>query len=306
MRVGIDSYSYHRYFGEVRVGEEDPGIRWTTWDFLNRAADLGVDGVSLETCYLDLDDPAFRDRLALAVGDADLDAVLAWGHPGGLEMGTSEERLGDLLRVIDHAVDMDISLVRLVVGTYTHWGMEPTDVSVERLVPRVSEACRYAAESDIRMAIETHTALPVAALAELVERVDASNLGVVLDTANVVRVGSDLIEATRLLAGITDMVHMKDLDLSEAGFGDPGGWWPCVSLGAGDLDLQGVLDELHPVGFTGLLCVELAPLPAGSDEDRMVAESVAWLRDSIRLTGLHQGPRVDMGTTRTPSGWWKP
>ena len=284
MRVGIDSYSYHRYFGEVRVGEEDPGIRWTTLDFLNRAADLGVDGVSLETCYLDLDDPAFRDRLALSVGDADLDTVLAWGHPGGLEMGTSEERLGDLLRVIDHAADMDISLVRLVVGTYTHWGMETTDVSVERLVPRVREACRYAAESDIRMAIETHTALPVAALAELVERVDASNLGVVLDTANVVRVGSDLIEATRLLAGTTDMVHMKDLDLSEAGFGGPGGWWPCTSLGAGDLDLHGVLDGLHSVGFAGLLCVELATLPPGSDEDSMVAESVAWLRDSIRLT----------------------
>ncbi len=281
MRVGIDSYSYHRFFGEVRVGEEDPGIRWSTWDFLNRAADLGVYGVSLETCYLDMDDPAFRDRLARAVDDADLDTVLAWGHPGGLEMGTSEERLGDLLRVIDHAADMDISLVRLVVGTYTHWGMEPTDVSVERLVPRVREACRYAAESDIRMAIETHTALPVAALAELVERVDASNLGVVLDTANVVRVGIDLIEATRLLAGITDMVHMKDLDLSGAGFGDPGGWWPCKSLGAGDLDLQGVLGELRSVGFSGLLYVELATLPAGSDEDRMVAESVAWLSEAI-------------------------
>lgn len=282
MRVGIDSYSYHRFFGEVRVGEEDPGIRWTTWDFLNRAADLGVDGVSLETCYLALDDPAFRDRLALAVGDADLDTVLAWGHPGGLEMGTSEERLRDLLRVIDHAADMDISLVRLVVGTYTHWGMEPTDVSVERLVPRVREACRYAAESDIRLAIETHTALTVPALAELVERVDASNLGVVLDTANVVRVGSDLIEATRLLAGITDMVHMKDLDLSEAGFGDPGGWWPCMSLGAGDLDLHGVLDGLHSVGFAGLMCVELASLPFESDEDCMVAESVSWLRETIQ------------------------
>lgn len=281
MRVGIDTYSYHRFFGELRDGEDDPGTRWTTWDFLARAAELGVEGVSLETCYLDLDDPAFRDRLALTLDEAGLEAVLAWGHPGGLEMGRSAERLGDLLRVIDIAAGIGVGLVRLVVGTYTHWGMEPADASVERLVPRVTAACRHAAEQGIRLAIETHTALPVIALADLVRRVEAPNLGVVFDTANVVRVGSDLMEATRLLAGATDMVHMKDLDLSEAGFGDPGGWWPCTSLGAGDLDLQGVLAELRSVEFDGLMCVELATLPPGSDEDRMVAESIAWLRVAI-------------------------
>ena len=278
MRVGIDTYSYHRFFGEIREGEEDPGTRWTTWDFLDRAAELEVDGVSLETCYLELEDRAFRQRLSAFLTDADLEAVVAWGHPGGLEMGTSRERLEDLVRVIDIAAGMSVDLVRLVVGTYTHWDMEPADTSVERLVPRVTEACRHAAEQGIRLAIETHTALPVAALAELIDRVDASNLGVVLDTANVVRVGSDLIEATRLLAPLTDMVHVKDLDLSEADFGNPGGWWPCTSLGHGDLDLPGVLAELRSAGFGGLACVELATLPAGSQEDRMVAESIVWLR----------------------------
>ena len=282
MRVGIDTYSYHRFFGEIREGEDDPGTRWTTWDFLDRAVELGVDGVSLETCYLDLDDPAFRRRLALSMDDAGLDRALAWGHPGGLEMGKSDERLDDLLRVIDHAAAMGVPLVRLVVGTFVHWGSEPPHVSVERLVPRVRTACHHAAELEVRLSIETHTALPVEALDELIDRVDAPNLGVVLDTANVVRVGSDLMEATRLLACMTDMVHMKDLDLSDAGFGDPGGWWPCVSLGTGDLDLHSVLAELRSVGFAGLLCVELATLPAGSDEDRMVAEGVAWLREALR------------------------
>ena len=79
---------------------------------------------------------------------------------------------------------------------------------------------------------------------------------------------------------------MKDLDFSDAGFGDPGGWWPCTYLGAGDLDPRGVLEELRSVGFAGLICVELATLPARSDEDRMMAESVAWLRRSIRQTGI--------------------
>ena len=51
-------------------------------------------------------------------------------------MGTSDERLEDLLRVIDFAASMGVPLVRLVVGTHTHWGSEPPDVSVERLLPR--------------------------------------------------------------------------------------------------------------------------------------------------------------------------
>ena len=123
----------------------------------------------------------------------------------------------------------------------------------------------------------------------------------VLDTANVVRVGSDLMEATRLLARTTDMVHMKDLDLSDAGFGDPGGWWPCTSLGAGNLDLHGVLAELRSVGFSGLLCVEVATLPAGSDEDRMVAESVAWLRQQDK--GLTTNKPVRPG--RPTDGQWR-
>ncbi|MCY4371035.1 MAG: sugar phosphate isomerase/epimerase [bacterium] len=288
MRVGIDSYSYHRFFGEIREGEEDPGTRWTTWDFLDRAVDLGVDGVSLETCYLDLHDPDFRERLSGFLTDSWLEAVLAWGHPGGLEMGTSDQCLQDLLAMIDIAASLGIPLVRLVIGTYTHWGMEPADASVERLVPRVRAACRHAAESDIRLAIETHTALPVASLAGLIDRVDAPNLGVVLDTANVVRVGSNLLEATRLLAPKTDLVHLKDLNLADASFGDPGGWWPSVSLGTGHLELRRVLSELRSASFNGLVCVELATLPPGTDEDQMVEESVTWLRESIRLTGRRQ------------------
>ena len=107
---------------------------------------------------------------------ARLDRALACGHPAGLEMGRSDERLDDLLRVIELAATMGVPLVRLVVGTFTHWASEPPDVSVERLVPRVRTACRHAAELGIRLSIETHTALPVEALAELVERVDALNL----------------------------------------------------------------------------------------------------------------------------------
>ena len=278
MQVGIDTYSYHRYFGEIREGEEDPGIRWTTTDFLDRAVALDVDGVSLETCFLQIESEADWDRLGSQLGGTHLERVLAWGHPDGLRLGREPSRLQDLLTVLDHAVLVPSRLVRIVVGTYTHWRAEPVAASVQRLAPMVAEAARYAAHRGIDLAIETHCALPTSALSELIERSGADNLGIVLDTANIVRIGEDLVEVATELGPLVRMLHVKDLDLSEAEFDNPGGWWPCVALGSGDLDLEGTLEAVIASGFAGLACVELATLPAGSNEDDIVADGVAWLR----------------------------
>lgn len=67
MKLGIDSYSYHRYFGEWYDGlQQDPGTRIGVDEFLDRAIALGVAGVSLEACFLPTDDAAIdalRDAL---------------------------------------------------------------------------------------------------------------------------------------------------------------------------------------------------------------------------------------------------
>ena len=293
MRTGIDSYSYHRYFGEMREGEEDPGVRWDTWDFLERAAGLGADGVSLETCYLPLDDPEWRRELAARLRRLGMEGVLAWGHSegseSGLHMGRSGPRLAEMLQCADYAAGMGMSLMRIVVGTFTHWRKEPEAEAVARLVPTLRFACRYAAERGVSLAVETHCALSVPGLVELVERVNEANrnrpaarLGVVFDTANVVRVGADLLEAARRMAEAAMMLHVKDIDLAAADRDHPAGWWPCVPLGEGSLDLAGAMEIFARNGFDGLACVELADLPAGSDEDRMVADGVRWIRETTR------------------------
>ena len=51
MKYGIDSYCYHRFFGEVYEGQEKPEKDMTMEDFLTRAHELGVGGVSLESCF---------------------------------------------------------------------------------------------------------------------------------------------------------------------------------------------------------------------------------------------------------------
>ncbi len=277
VRVGLDSYSYHRYFGELRAGEEDPGIRWSTEDLLRRALDLELDGVSLETCYLPMGDPELPEMLAAHPTEV----VLAWGHPGGLQMGSSAAALEGLMAALDVAAAARCGLLRIVVGTYTHWQVEPESIVVDRLVPQVIAACRRAAEVGVEMAVETHCALSLDSLCELIERVEDEGhveLGVVLDTANLVRIGEDLLEGTRRVAQRVRMMHVKDLLLADADFGNPGGWWPCCALGEGDLDLTGCLEAVDGANFNGLACVEIATLPDGVNEDEMVERSAAWLR----------------------------
>ena len=43
MKVGIDSYCYHRYFGEVYPDQQDPGVRWTFQDLVPRSGPRRVD-----------------------------------------------------------------------------------------------------------------------------------------------------------------------------------------------------------------------------------------------------------------------
>lgn len=275
MRVGVDSYSFHRFFGELRPGESDPGVRWTTADVIRVVTELGVDGVSLETCFLDPNDLIWNRSNDYE----DLEVVIAWGHPDGLRMGLSESAVTDLRSTMGRASSAGISLVRIVLGTHSHWEIEPPSTVVERLTPIVAGLCSEAMDLNLELAIETHCDLPTASLVDLVELIDSPALGVVLDTANVVRIGEDLIDATELLNPYVRMVHAKDLDLSQATHGDPGGRWPTPSLGKGDLDLESAFCDLIASGFEGLACVELGSLPDGCDEIELVRQGVRWLRD---------------------------
>jgi transposase InsO family protein len=67
MKVGIDSYCFHRFFGEVYPHQTAPEKSMTMEDFLAYAKELDVDGVSLESCFF----PSFED-----VWLKDLKAVL--------------------------------------------------------------------------------------------------------------------------------------------------------------------------------------------------------------------------------------
>src|SRR5262245_9846826 len=118
MKLGIDSYCYHRFFGECYAGlQHDPRNRMTVWDFLKRASNLRVEGVSIEACFLPKIDAAFLERLRDALDEAGFDRVWAWGHPNGLCSGTDRAAARDLAMNLKLAARLGAKVMRIVGGS---------------------------------------------------------------------------------------------------------------------------------------------------------------------------------------------
>jgi|1186.fasta_scaffold83174_2 sugar phosphate isomerase/epimerase len=284
MQVGIDSYSYHRRYGETRPGEVAAADPWPIGPgpAIEHARSIGVDSLFLETCYLP--DPEVFDG-SLAADAAPVQVGFSWGHPWpdgrfhGLDGGRSWGAELELRRWIDAAARLGHGVLRITAGSPASRGDEPADVLVERLVGPVRRAADYAADAGIALALENHGDITVADILSLFDRVDRPNLGVCLDNVNLIRVGDDELEGTRALAPYTLLVQLKDYAP-----GDPTVWGGpvCTALGEGIGPLPEILGILERAGFDGPVCVELASLGDGPvDELAMIERSIGWLRAHV-------------------------
>ena len=282
MKLGIDSYTYHRYFGDWYAGlQDDPGERLSVFDFLDRARGHGVGGVSLEACFLPSDD-AFIDRLSTALDARGLSRVWAWGHPNGLASGTDARAAEDLSRHLGIAKRVGARVMRICGGGRrtrpASWAEHKRGL-VALLRPLVDDAQRH----DVVMAIENHIDLLADEMVELLETIDSPWLGVCFDTANNLRMFEDPVVVARKLAPWARATHVKDVTAQR---GDPKtfAFWPSVPLGQGLIDLPAILALLHEARFDGLLALEidyLAPAYAEAGEEVAVRESLAWLREHV-------------------------
>jgi len=87
MKVGIDSYCYHRFFGEVYPQQPPPERRLSLEDFLSRAKELDVDGVSLESCFFPRLDSSYLAGIKRLLDEFRFDRVYAWDIRTGSKVG---------------------------------------------------------------------------------------------------------------------------------------------------------------------------------------------------------------------------
>jgi sugar phosphate isomerase/epimerase len=256
MKVGIDSYCYHRFFGEVYPDQKKPAKNMTMEDFLNRAHELKVDGVSLESCFFPSTDLGWFKELKAKLDEYKFDRVYAWGHPDGLERGKNWTAYEEMVTMIPFAKAIGADVMR-VVGSSLMFRHEPHGPQIKALVKMFKKAVKIAENNGVKLAVENHIDFTSDEILQLIEQVDSASFGLNYDTGNFLRLLDDPIKGMEKLAPYVMATHVKDLMPDKNARPTDWHFFAGVPVGKGLIDNQALAQLLHKADFKGFLAVEI-------------------------------------------------
>jgi sugar phosphate isomerase/epimerase len=180
---------------------------------------------------------------------------LAWDFLDGpstiglVPRATRAARIDALKQTSDFAKMLNIPHLQ------THCGFipeNPRDPLYDEAVLAIREVAKYCAANGQEFLMETGQETPTTMFRALKD-VDQPNLGVGLDTANLILYGkANPVDAIDILGPYVKSMHAKD------------GKWPTnpmqlgeeVLIGKGDVDFAQVFAKLHKIGYTGAVTIE--------------------------------------------------
>jgi sugar phosphate isomerase/epimerase len=285
MKIGIDSYCYHRFFGEVYDDQKKPDHDMKLGDFVARAKKLGVDGVSLESCFFPRHDAGYLSEVKGLLDDAGLDRVYAWGHPDGLEGGRNEKAFEDMMKSFERTKAIGANVMR-VTGASLMFRNEPHGPMLEKLTKMFREAATEAAKQGIKIADENHIDFNSDEMLKLIQDVGSPWFGINFDTGNFMRVLDDPVEGMQKLAKYTFATHVKDLKPMRGASVKNWHFLATTPVGDGFVDNLALAKLLKAANYQGFLAVEIDFLhPDYKNEDSAVAQSVKELRRIAKAVG---------------------
>ncbi len=281
MKIGIDSYCFHRYFGEVYPHQTAPADdeMMTMEDFLAFSKKLGVDGVSLESCFFPSFEKEWFVDLKGQLDDYGFDRVYAWGHPDGLEAGKNRDAFDDMVAQIPNARLIGADVMR-VVGSSLMFRNEPHRPQLEILREWFKEAVKVAEEYDVKLAMENHIDYTADECVWLLDEVDSPYLGLNFDTGNFLRLLDDPVEGARKLADRVLATHIKDLKPVKGLNATEWYFFSSTPVGDGLVDNQKLAQILYDADYQGFLAVETDSLHPDyeNQEHAVVEKSVEQLK----------------------------
>jgi inosose dehydratase len=117
-------------------------------------------------------------------------------------------------------------------------------------------------------------------LDRLMDELDTGLCGLCIDPAHLVLTGSDPVAIVRDYADAVRYVHYKDTRLP-ADPSPPARYAAFCELGAGEVDLVGLTEQLLAIEYGGLVIIELDRSSKGAEES--VRESIAYVQDVLGL-----------------------
>jgi L-ribulose-5-phosphate 3-epimerase len=234
-------------------------------DAFHRVRDLGM-----TNCFLSLDGylgkmtPALADELNGLLEKYELVPTaaevvrpepLVWDFLRGpstiglVPRATRQARMDALKQTSDFVKRLRIDRVQ------THCGFipeDPADPLYEEAVLAIREVAQHCAGNGQLFLMETGQETPTT-MSRAIKDVDQPNLGVGLDTANLILYGkANPVDAADIIGPHVRSIHAKD------------GKWPTdpmklgeeVLIGTGLVDFEKVFTKLHRLGYTGAITIE--------------------------------------------------
>jgi hydroxypyruvate isomerase len=234
------------------------------------AAIARVQDLGMSNCFLSLDGylGKMNQTLAHQIGDllekykvvaTAAEVVrpepLVWDFEKGpstiglVPRATRSARMDALKQTSDFAAMLEIPCVQ------THCGFipeDPADPLYEEAVLAIREVAQHCAGNKQMFLMETGQETPTT-MSRAIRDVDQPNLGVGLDTANLILYGkANPVDAVDIIGPHVRSIHAKD------------GRWPTdpmklgeeVLIGTGIVDFEKVFTKLHKLGYTGAVTIE--------------------------------------------------
>ena len=265
MKIGIDNYSYHRYFNEIYPGQAKPAELWDLSDFVNHILSLPyfelIEGLSVETCFLPADDKAVVSQLARIPTPL----VFQWGHPNGFMDRTEAKVLNDLNRFFDLSLTLNSKLLRIVVASIGYLD-KPHQPQIARVKNYLNKILPLAESYSIKIGIENHGDLYLPELHSVISEFDSPYLGIVLDTGNCLRLNEDPRMAISLFNSKVFLIHAKDVAAMPGYASDDPLRYGCVPAGAGVIDFPRIFEDLRSIAYEGMVLIEISRMHPDFDQ----------------------------------------
>lgn len=279
MRWGIDTYSFHRYLGEVYPEQKPANRQYDYVELITELSKLNIDGLSIETCFLDGPDDKRYDVMSELCKENHIEMVLAWGHPFGLYGGSREDAVLDMLSYLNLCDRLGISTMRIVGSNRRLMGTIPKIEQLQGIQHALLRASEVAKEHEVTLAIENHQDFFAHELLEMLEQIGSPFLGVNYDSGNSLRIGEDPIAAVSILGSWIKAVHLKDVAKNNQANASEWIYWACVPAGRGEVDLKTMIATIEGSHFSGIYAIELDYMhPDYPDEMEAIQESLTYLR----------------------------
>jgi sugar phosphate isomerase/epimerase len=274
IKLGLFSYSYHLAFGAHEVFT--PSKKMNLYEFMDKAKEMGLDGIQIDAIHLQSDDKRYLDSLKGYAEDQGF--YLEYGITGIAE----EHLLGHL----EIAKRLGASVMRTYIGFNPRQKNVVVQEEVESAVLALNAVKHKAQSHGVRIAVENHCDLTTDELLGLIKKVDSPNIGVCVDLGNFMIHLENPVESVRKLAPYIVNTHFKDYAFSMENWGFKAFG---VALGDGAIDLRAILNILVNEAHLDRIMLEVPVEKEANEEatlkkeDDFVRQSVLYARETLGI-----------------------